>query len=183
MRIHGFIGIILATFLVSCSGLPLSGEQNSNLTLIEKDAFNVSVPKNWAPAQKQDLPTPKNGSISLAYISSDVVNGFSNNFIVLSEKLDGIINSKKYSEINNIQTTKNYLEYTKILESDITFPDSDEGKTYGFEARYNQTTPRKKFLQTAKVCGNTVHLLTITLSLDKKLDPYIPILESFTCKK
>lgn len=183
MRIYTIIGLLSLFFLTSCTGLPTTGEQNSNLTLIEKETFSVSVPKNWAPAQKQDLPTPKNGVISLAYVSADVVSGFSNNFIVLSEKLDWIIHSKKYSEINNIQTTKNYLEYTKIIESDIVFPDSDEGKIYGFEARYNQTTPRKKFLQTAKVCGNTVHLLTITLSLDKKLDPYIPILESFTCKK
>lgn len=88
MRIYTIIGLLSLFFLTSCTGLPTTGEQNSNLTLIEKETFSVSVPKNWTPAQKQDLPTPKNGVISLAYVSADVVSGFSNNFIVLSEKLE-----------------------------------------------------------------------------------------------
>ena len=62
------------------------------------------------------------------------------------------VTSKKYSKLNYIQTTKRYLEYTKLKSEPILFSDSDESYLYIFEARYNTTTPRMRFLQTAKVC-------------------------------
>lgn len=92
------------------------------------------------------------------------------------------VTSKKYSELNYVQTTKNYLEYTKLQDSSITFPDSDESRVYVFEARYNTTTPRMKFIQTAKVCGTSVYLLHFTLSLDKDAENYISLMKTFECK-
>lgn len=92
------------------------------------------------------------------------------------------VTSKKYSELNHIQTTKNYLEYTKLSEVPVTFPDSDTSIAYIFEARYNKTTPQMKFIQTAKVCGTQVFLLHISVSLDKSPEKYTELLQSFTCK-
>ncbi len=90
--------------------------------------------------------------------------------------------SRRYSELNNLQTTKNYLEYTKTTDADFTFLDNETSRIYVFEARYNQTTPRMKFIQTARVCGTHVYLLHFSLSLDKDAAIYAKLLESFTCK-
>ena len=90
--------------------------------------------------------------------------------------------SSKYSELNNIQTTKKYLEYKKVKDIDFTFSDSEPSRLYVFEARYNETTSKMQFIQTARVCGSTVYLLHFTLSLDKNPDIYSKLLESFTCK-
>jgi hypothetical protein len=90
--------------------------------------------------------------------------------------------SAKYSEQNNTQTTKNYLEYSKVKDGILTFTDSETSHFYVFEARYNQTTPKMRFIQTARVCGTRVYLLHFTLSLDKNPDIYSKLLESFTCK-
>lgn len=92
------------------------------------------------------------------------------------------VTSKKYSELNNVQTTKKYLEYTKLKNEAILFSDSDESMLYIFEARYNTATPRMKFLQTAKVCGTRVYLMHIALSLDKSADTYKDILKTFECR-
>ena len=100
----------------------------------------------------------------------------------MSDTLDRIMTSTRYSELNNLQTTKNYLEYTKLKDEAFTFTDSETSRLYIFEARYNQTTPRMKYIQTARVCGTRVYLLHFSLSLDKNPDIYSKLLESFTCK-
>ena len=100
----------------------------------------------------------------------------------MADSINTPVTSKKYSELNHIQTTKNYLEYTKIQELPIAFGDSDTSLLYVFEARYNKTTPRMKFIQTAKVCGTQVYLLHISVSLDKAPEKYIELLKTFACK-
>lgn len=100
----------------------------------------------------------------------------------MRDELRTPLTSKKYSELNYIQTTRNYLEYTKLQELPIAFSDTDTSLLYVFEARYNKTTPRMKFIQTAKVCGTNVYLLHIALSLDKAPEKYIELMKSFQCK-
>jgi hypothetical protein len=90
--------------------------------------------------------------------------------------------SSRYSTMNNLQTKKNYLEYGIVKEMDITFSDNETSRLFVFEAKYNETTPRLKFIQTARVCGTRVYLLHFTLALDKKSDNYSKVLETFTCK-
>ncbi len=179
MRIFFLVALL---FLSSCS-LPV-GTDTTQSSLIPYDwgQFTIQVPKSWNEAKKQDIPLPKNGTVVLAYVSPEITNGFSNNLLIIKEKLTGLMSSKKYSELNHIQTTKSYLEYTKLLDSSILFSDGDESKVYGFEARYNQNTPRKKFLQTSKICTDTVYLMTVSISLEKDITKYKEILQSFTCK-
>lgn len=100
----------------------------------------------------------------------------------MQDTLTSIITSAKYSELNQLQTTKNYLEYTKLQDEDFTFSDAEKSKLYVFEARYNQTTPRMKFIQTARVCGTHVYLLHVSIALDKTPDNYIELFRTFTCK-
>ena len=89
--------------------------------------------------------------------------------------------SKRYSELNQIQTTRNYLEYTKISDDAILFVGDDESRVTVFEARYNTTTARMKFIQTAKVCGTKVYLIHAAIALDKNPDNYISLFKTFTC--
>jgi hypothetical protein len=108
--------------------------------------------------------------------------GFSNNLIVMKDSLNGIISSKKYSELNAAQSQKNYLEYTKIQSDPIIFTDSDESRIIVFEAKYNPSTPKLKFIQTAKVCGTNVFLIHFSIALDKSPDAYIALAKTFQCK-
>ncbi len=101
---------------------------------------------------------------------------------MLSHTIDNPVTSKKYSELNQLQTSKNYLEYTKLEDKDITFTDDEMSRVYVFEARYNENSPRMKFIQTARVCGTDVYLLHFSLSLDKDAALYLPLLQSFVCK-
>ncbi len=176
--------VFLSFFLASCSlpGTQVEWTTTETTFLYNWTGFSLSLPKNWSPIKSADAPVPHRGNLVLAYVSPEVKYGFSSNILVMNDLLATPVTSKKYSELNYVQTTKNYLEYTKLQDSSITFPDSDESRVYVFEARYNTTTPRMKFIQTAKVCGTSVYLLHFTLSLDKDAENYISLMKTFECK-
>lgn len=121
----------------------------------------MSTPKTWIAVDKSALPSTQNGTITLALTSTDIVSGYSNNMSILKEKLTEAMTSKKYSVVNYALTTGAYNDFVKLEEKVITFGDKDESNLYIFEAKYNTNTPKQKFLQTAKVCGDTVYLITI----------------------
>ena len=182
MRI--LLSIFFLLFLSACSLPGTQQEWVSDGTTIvyQGSGFTTLVPKSWQQAENSTLPIPPRGSIVLAYMSKDVRYGFSSNYVIMMDNIDAIVTSKKYSELNHIQTTRNYLEYTKLEELPVTFKDSDTSLLYVFEARYNKTTPRMKFVQTAKTCWTKVYLLHATVSLDKTVDKYVDLLSSFECQ-
>jgi hypothetical protein len=68
----------------------------------------------------------------------------------------------------------------------VTFTDAkgtkDESNLYTFEAKYNPETPKRKFIQTSKVCGDTVYLMTIGVNLSiTDMKKYEAFLTSFAC--
>lgn len=100
----------------------------------------------------------------------------------MKDSLNGIITSSRYAELSGVQSSKNYLEYTKLQDNPIIFSDTDESRITVFEAKYNPTTPRLKFIQTSKVCGTNVYLIHFSISLDKSPDAYIALAKTFSCK-
>ncbi len=178
--------ILFCFFAFALSACSLPGtqtESSDSLTVpYAGSGFSTEIPKTWEKAENSVLPIPIRGTIALAYMSKDVRYGFSNNYVIMADNIANPVTSKKYSELNHIQTTKNYLEFTKLQELPIVFGDSDTSLLYVFEARYNKTTPRMKFLQTAKVCGTRVYLLHISVSLDKAPDKYVELMKTFTCQ-
>ncbi len=169
--------------LSSCSILPgTQTEVQDNASIYHGSWLSMQVPTLWVTNTGVLLPSPKSGSLELALISPDIRYGFSNNLVIMKDQLNGIISSKKYAELNSIQTAKNYLEYTKIQDDLILFSDSDASRVLVFEAKYNPATPRLKFIQTAKVCGTQVYLIHFSLALDKSPDAYIALAKTFTCK-
>lgn len=175
--------ILTTLILSSCSILPgTQTEIQDNATIYTGSGFSMQIPALWKTNTGNNIPNPKSGSLALALISPDIRYGFSNNLVIMQDSLNGIISSKRYAELNNVQTTKNYLEYTKIQDDLILFSDSDESRVSVFEAKYNPSTPRLKFIQTAKVCGTSVYLIHFSLALDKSPDAYIALAKTFSCK-
>lgn len=152
----------------------------------ENTEFTMSLPSNWDILTNtwNVLPKPKNWEISLASSSSELKYWFSSNILVLSQKLNKQVSSLDFSILNNVWSTKEYLEYLKLESKSFDFSDWDKSNLYIFEAKYNITTPKLKFLQVWKVCGITkAYLLTIALSTDiKDTSKYEEILKTFKCK-
>jgi hypothetical protein len=180
-----FILICITPFLFLSCSLPGTEDEGAvveeNTVQYEDKLVSMRVPKTWS-GKTDNLPTPRVGSIVAAFVSPDVKQWFANNFLILSDTLMNIMTSRRYSELNNLQTKKNYYEYGSLKEEDITFLDNELSRVYVFEARYNETTPKLKFIQTARVCGTQVYLLHFTLSPEKKSENYISLLKTFTCK-
>lgn len=179
-----FFAILLGySLLLSACTLPgTQVESTDNTVVYEGTGFSLSIPKNWTEASKNSLPPPKTGKIEFASISPEVKYGFSNNLVVMSHILPDPITSKRYSELNQMQTSKNYLEYTKLNDEEIKFIDDEVSRVTTFEARYNERAPRMRFIQTARVCGTQVYLAHFSLSLEKDPALYIPLLKTLKCR-
>ncbi|MDD2891562.1 MAG: hypothetical protein PHQ95_01220 [Candidatus Gracilibacteria bacterium] len=173
--------ILLAccTFFFTSCGTTDTSISTSTFT---GDGFSISAPSTWITVDKSALPATKNGTIALALTSTDIVSGYSNNMSIIKEKMTEIMTSKKYSIVNYALTTGAYQEFVKLDENTITFGDKDESNLYIFEAKYNMNTPKQKFLQTAKVCGDTVYLMTFGLGLTTgSTTKYEDMIKTFNC--
>lgn len=173
----------LILFLVSCSG----NQEGvvTGLTLHEWWKFEMSIPSNWSiiTSDSEILPNPKSSQIELAVSSEELKYGFSNNLLILSQKLDKNISSVDFSILNNVWASREYLEYLKLESKNIDFLDNDKSNIYIFEAKYNIQTPKFKYLQVGKVCKDTWYLITIALSTDiKDTSKYEEIIKTFQCK-
>ncbi len=155
------------------------------LSLHEWEKFNMNIPSNWSliNSESEILPTPKTSQIELAVSSEELKYGFSNNLLILSQKLDKNVSSIDFSILNNVWSSREYVEYLKIESKNIDFLDNDKSNLYIFEAKYNIQTPKFKYLQVGKVCKNTWYLITIALSTDiKDTSKYEDIIKTFQCK-
>ena len=108
-----------------------------------------------------------------------------NNLLVLSEKLLIDSSASEYITSANLNSENEYFEYKKIEEKDLTFTDSSKSKIFIFEARYNNSTKKLKFLQTANICKDRKAFF-ITLAIPSTITDYKKyeyILSTFNCKK
>lgn len=180
-----YIILVLLTFLFSCSFSDTT-EEVTWLTKYENSQFSMSIPSNWDILSNtwDVLPSPKSWEISLAASSSELKYGFSNNLLILWQNLNKSITSLDFSVLNYVWSTKEYLEYLKLDSKSFEFSDWDKSNLYIFEAKYNTTTPKLKFLQVWKVCNlSKAYLLTIALSTDiKDTSKYEEVLKTFKCK-
>ena len=179
-----FLVLSLTSLLLASCGS--TDTTDTNLSTYEGNGFTIQVPKAWVKVDSQSAPTPGNGKLEAAWSSTEIASGFANNLVILSQKLDKAVTSKKYAIINYALSTGKYIEFTKLDEKSITFTASgdekDESNLYTFEAKYNPTTPKRKFIQTSKVCGDTVYLMTIGVNLGiTDMKKYEAFLTSFQC--
>lgn len=168
-------------FLASCGS---STDSNLPTTPFAGEGFSINVPTAWIKVEKDALPAARNGTVVLALTSTEIASGFANNMTVIKEKLSEKITSKKYSIVNYALTTGEYIDFVKLGEKTFTFSDNDETNLYIFEAKYNTQTPKQKFLQTAKVCDDTVYLITFGLALSTpSTTGHENLIKAFTCTK
>jgi len=173
--------ILSGLLLTSCWG----GSENAPLQKHETDNFSIEIPTAWEIIKNDDkiLPNPKAGNIELAVTSPDIDGGFANTLLILSQDLAKDTTSKDYSRLNNVGSNKDYVNYVALENKEFTFSDEDKTNFYAFEAKYNTTTPKYKFIQVGKVCKKKWYLLTVWLSLDvEDTGKYEDFLKSFTCK-
>lgn len=180
-----FLIILLSTLILTwCSSA--NKENVTSLQKVEKTYFDVSIPAKWTLIENdsKSLPTPKSGEIALAALSTETNWWFANNLLILSQDVYKPIKSNDFSIVNNVWSTKDYVNYQKLDTKTIEFADKDTSTLYIFEAKYNLTTPILKYLQVWKVCSQKkAYLLTIAVSQDvKNTSDYEDILKSFTCK-
>lgn len=178
--------LTLPVILFSCSSTTVNESVVTWLTVFENNHFSMSLPSNWSILTNSwnILPKPKNWEISLAASSNELKYWFSNNLLILSQKLDKSVTSLDFSILNNVWSTREYLEYLKLEAKNIDFSDGDKSNLYIFEAKYNTMTPKLKFLQVGKVCNmSSAYLLTVALAIDiKDTSKYEEILKTFKCK-
>lgn len=177
--------LFLIYFMYSCwdsSEVP----QNSWLFKTETENISIEIPTNWQVIEDTTnvLPKIKDWKIELAVTSTDVVNGFSNNLLILSDDLTNYTTSKEFSMLNNIWASSDYLNYTKLDSKEFKFNDEELSTLYIFEAKYNLDTPTLKFLQTAHICNqNKAYFLTLALPTSvTDTQRYESFLATFECK-
>ncbi|MCP4522741.1 MAG: hypothetical protein GY828_00820 [Candidatus Gracilibacteria bacterium] len=173
--------------LVSCGEEVSTTEvETKGLTVHNADNFMISVPSNWEVLNGKEniLPQPSQGNIELSVQSPEPKGGFSNNLLIMSDKLHSFSTSAEYSMANNIGARRDYLDYTLLDNKEFEFTNGEKSQLYTFEAKYNYDTPKLKFLQTAYVCQpDTAYFLTIAVGASVlKTDKYETLLSTFSCK-
>lgn len=178
-----FFTCIFALFLASCGNNSDKTADGTPITTITGSGFEMGIPSNWtATGSSLELPSHINGQIVVEAVSPDKKYNFSPNLMVISEQLDYAGSSKQYSELNNISTQKKYSEYGFVSSDIFLFDDSDEGKYFVFDAKYNSKTPKLRFIQSAKMCGTTVYFFNVTTGLDADAKKFANIFKTFRCK-
>lgn len=175
-----FILFAMTFLLVSC----WDSEEEKGLSLKQYTDFEISIPTSWIVIDTKDssIPKPSYWEVSLIASSPEPKDGFSNNIIILKDKINKDITSKDFSIFTNLWAKDEYNSYKEIESKDLVFNDEEESKVYIFEARYSSTTPKLRFLQTAHICDKASYLLTVALSssiIDSS--KYEDIIKSFKC--
>ncbi|NUJ97639.1 hypothetical protein HGA92_02515 [Candidatus Gracilibacteria bacterium] len=178
--------IFVLVFLIFLSSCGTKTTTSTSLVKYEGEGFSLSIPTNWVDLtqDKTALPKPSSGDIALALASSEFQNGFSNNLLILKDELNYETSSKEFSTLNNIGATEQYSEYEEVEKKEITFADKDNSILYIFDARYNDRTPKLRFLQSAHICdGKKSFFLTIALPMNiTEASRYEDIIKSFKCE-
>lgn len=177
---------IFVMFFISSCGDETGVATSTGLVKTQTETLSIEIPTNWEVITDTQsiLPKIKEWKIELAAASTNIVNGFSNNILILSDDLDTYTTSKDFSMLNNIWASTDYLDYTKLESKEFQFQDEELSVLYIFEAKYNLDTPKLKFLQTAHICNqNKAFFITIALpTTTTDTSKYESFLSTFTCK-
>lgn len=178
------LALFLFVWLALTSCWSTSTTTDESTKAYSGSGFTINIPTAWTVVDKNELPAIKSGQVELAVSSSDISSGFANNLVIIWQELSEKTTSKRYSLINYSLSNWEYIEFLKLNEKTITFSDKDTSNLYTFEAKYNTATPKRKFLQTAKICDNKVYLLTIWIALGTTdTTRYENLITSFNCIK
>lgn len=147
--------------------------------------FSLRVPASWEEVDASKITAPVSGKIEFALRSLVNKRGFMNNLIILSDSLQADATSSEYVAQSMLWASREYLSLTVDSDESVTFSDGEKSRMVIFRAKYNEITEEHLFMQTARICGKTVYLMTLGLENDTpadNYDRYRPIFSSFTCQ-
>lgn len=174
--------ISLVFLLSSCFWWGDSANQ-SGLRLEARDWFKIQVPSSWQEIQSEDLPVPKQWSIELAFKSVSERQWYVNNIIVLSEVSENKKSSISLLKKSLISLKKEIQEFEILSQKEVTFTDESSGEIITYSGRYNSSTPRLVYVQTAMSCEWKDYFITLSLAESlESYDRYEYILETFSCQ-
>jgi hypothetical protein len=147
--------------------------------------YSLRVPASWEEVDVKKIVAPVEGKIEFMLRSLVNKRGFMNNLIILSDSVMNDVTSSEYISQSMLWASREYLSLTMDRDEQIAFLDGQTSRLVIYRAKYNETTEEHLFMQTARVCGKTVYLLTLGLENDtpaESYDRYRPIFTSFTCQ-
>ena len=157
---------LTSLILISCFFLLTScGDESvtidTGLTRYRGNGFEMQRPASWGIVDPATLSAPVSGRIELAVRSQVNTRGFMNNLLVLSDTLMTEVTSSEYARQSMNIANKQYLSVSIVREDALTFDDNGTSRVSIFHAKYNEVTEERLFMQTARVCGTSVYLLTL----------------------
>ncbi len=135
--------------------------------------------------ESTNIVAPVAGKIELAMRSLVNKRGFMNNLIILSAPILAEATASEYVSQSMLWASREYLSLAIDTDEQFTFSDGEKSRLVIFRAKYNEITEEHLFMQTARICGKTVYLMTLGLENDtsaESYDRYRPIFSSFACQ-
>lgn len=183
-----FMLISLSLLLTGCFGSDTTATtdtvDSAGLVKYTGTGYTLRVPASWQAVEPSKITAPVAGKIELALRSLVNKRGFMNNLIILSDTLETPVTATEYVSQSMLWASREYLSMQIENDEQVTFTDGEKSRLVIFRAKYNEVTEEHLFFQTARLCGNTVYLITLGLENDtpaENYDRYRPILSSFSC--
>ena len=186
-EIFSFLRTVLCgiCLFVLCSCGSTATVDNSGLVQHTGIGYQVKIPASWEVVDNTKITTPTNGKIELAVRSLVDQRGFMNNLFILSDTLQANASASEYVRQSMLEASREYLSLTVVNEEQIVFDDGASSRLEIFHAKYNDVTEERLFMQTARICGKKVYLMTLGLDNTTTSDNYArykTMLASFICK-
>lgn len=184
---HLFVFIGFSILLTGCFGNDTATTDtvdSAGLVKYTGTGYTLRVPASWQAVEASKITAPVAGKIELALRSLVNKRGFMNNLIILSDTLETPVTATEYVSQSMLWASREYLSMQIENDEQVTFADGEKSRLVIFRAKYNEVTEERLFFQTARLCGNTVYLMTLGLENDtppESYDRYRPILSSFSC--
>lgn len=181
-----FISVFLLSGCLGFGGDTPSADvvDSAGLVKYTGTGYTLRVPASWQALEPSKITAPVAGKIELALRSLVNKRGFMNNLIILSDTLETPVTATEYVSQSMLWASREYLSMQVENDEQVTFADGEKSRLVIFRAKYNEVTEEHLFFQTARLCGNTVYLITLGLENDtpaENYDRYRPILSSFSC--
>lgn len=181
------MGLTIA-LLSSCgesTGTGLSSDTAE--TSVEIAGISTVIPRSWSGVVLTGSTSPRVGELVGAYASSETYANFRENITILKDSYptsaSGSFPSQAdYMDRAEKSSQRSYLSYQKVSDKNINFLDQSTGRISAFDAQYNEQTPKKRFVQTAKMCGTDIYLLTYALNPQSNTEEAHKLLSQTNCK-
>ena len=111
--------------------------------------------------ESTNIVAPVAGKIELAMRSLVNKRGFMNNLIILSAPILAEATASEYVSQSMLWASREYLSLAIDTDEQFTFSDGEKSRLVIFRAKYNEITEEHLFMQTARICGKTVYLITL----------------------